>query len=202
MKSYGPSTWRDKSGVEKTKYGPLYIHFKEECLKNFDTDKYYGPGDDYRQVLNRQNMKGRKASQNNPTPKVDVEKLLSAQSDPNSLIRSVVVYGDSYLVFLYTDKQLEDIEQFCCSDNDVSVLGIDTTFKLCDTWVTDTSYRNKRVLSTRSKKHPVHLGPVMLHFTKNEETFRRFCAELLSANPQLNGLTKIGVDMESAIFNA
>ena len=41
----------------------------------------------------------------------------------------------------------------------------------------------------------------MLHFTKNEETFRQFCAELLSANPQLNGLTKIGVDMESAIFN-
>ena len=79
-----------------------------------------GESQNYRQVLNRQNMKRRKASQNNPTPKDDVEKLLSAQRDPNSLIGSVVVYGDSYLVFLY-NKQLEDIEQFCCSDNDVSV---------------------------------------------------------------------------------
>ena len=41
----------------------------------------------------------------------------------------------------------------------------------------------------------------MLHFTEDEETFRRFCLELLAGNPKLTELKKIGVDMEEAIFN-
>ena len=41
----------------------------------------------------------------------------------------------------------------------------------------------------------------MLHFTKDDETFRRFCAELLSANPKLTDIKTVGVDMESAISN-
>ena len=40
-----------------------------------------------------------------------------------------------------------------------------------------------------------------MHFTKDEETFRRFCVELISAIPQLMNLEKVGVDMDSAIFN-
>ena len=47
VKSYGQSTWGDKKGVEQMKYGPLYMHFREECLKNFDTDNYCGPNDDF-----------------------------------------------------------------------------------------------------------------------------------------------------------
>ena len=41
----------------------------------------------------------------------------------------------------------------------------------------------------------------MLHFTKDEEAFRRFCVELVSANPGIMNLRKVGVDMEAAIFN-
>ena len=40
-----------------------------------------------------------------------------------------------------------------------------------------------------------------MHFTKDEETFRRFRVELISANPQLINLKKVGVYMEAAIFN-
>lgn len=39
-----------------------------------------------------------------------------------------------------------------------------------------------------------------MHFTKDEETFR-FCVELISAIPQQMNLTKVGVVMDSAIFN-
>ena len=66
-------------------------------------------------------------------------------------------------------------------------------------WITDTSYRNKRLLSSRAIKNPVYLGPVVMYFTKDEGTFRRFCVELISANPQL--LKKDRVDMEAAIFS-
>ena len=41
----------------------------------------------------------------------------------------------------------------------------------------------------------------MMPFLKNEETFRRFCIELVSANPQLINLNKVGVDMEVSIFS-
>ena len=78
------------------------------------------------------------------------------------------------------------------------VLNIDTTFKLCDMWVTDTSYRNHSVWS---KKHAVAMRPVMFYFTKDEATFRRFCSEIVCANPRLLELKKIGCDMEAAILN-
>ena len=135
------------------------------------------------------------------TPKSDLEKLLEKQRETNSLVKAVLQYKDSYLVFLYTEKQLHDISQFCCGDNDVAVLGIDTTFNLCHLWVTDTSYRNKRLANRSTQKSPVNVGPTMLHFTKDDETFRRFCAEMLCSNPQIVTLQKVGVDMEKAIFN-
>lgn len=53
IKSYGTSTWTDRSsGTERSKFGPMYIHFNQKCLENFDSEKHYGPGSrfDYRRV--------------------------------------------------------------------------------------------------------------------------------------------------------
>ena len=68
-------------------------------------------------------------------------------------------------------------------------------------WITETSYRNKSLLSSRSRKNPVHLSPVMMLLTKDEETFRRFGVELTSTNSQLIKLKKVGLNMELVIFN-
>ena len=44
LRSYGRITWIDKStGKEKAKFGPMYIHFHENCLKNF-SETFYAPG--------------------------------------------------------------------------------------------------------------------------------------------------------------
>ena len=41
VRSYGRITWTEKStGKEKAKYGPTYIHFHENCLKNFSEILY------------------------------------------------------------------------------------------------------------------------------------------------------------------
>ena len=41
IRSYGTSTWTNKvTGKENSKYGPMYL----KCLKNFDNENYYGPG--------------------------------------------------------------------------------------------------------------------------------------------------------------
>ena len=45
IRSYGTSAWTNKvTGRENSKYGPVYLHFNERCLKNLDDENYYGPG--------------------------------------------------------------------------------------------------------------------------------------------------------------
>ena len=67
-------------------------------------------------------------------------------------------------------------------------------------WIPDTSYRNKQLLS-RARKNPVHLCPVIMQFTNDEETFRSFCVEMISANPQLINLKKVAEDIKAKIFS-
>ena len=42
---------------------------------------------------------------------------------------------------------------------------------LCDMWVTNSCYRNKSLISNTSRAHPAYLGPTLLHFTKDTQTF-------------------------------
>ena len=47
VRSYGRITWTDKStGKEKAKFGPMYIQFHENCLKNF-SDTFCGPSQSF-----------------------------------------------------------------------------------------------------------------------------------------------------------
>ena len=126
--------------------------------------------------------------------------LIKSQVDPTSMLKTLTITGSCYIAFAYTKKQIQDIEQFCCLDVDCSILAIDTTFNLCNFWITDTAYRNRRILNPDTGEHPVNLGPFMIHFTKDESTFRRFALELLSQNENLSKISRIGVDLESAIF--
>ena len=56
-------------------------------------------------------------------------------------------------------------------------------------------------MNVEKKKHTVFLGPIILHFTKDEDAFSRFALENLHAKKEIRKLKQIGVDMESAIYN-
>ena len=48
VKSYGIIMWADrKTGQEKSKFGPMYIHFNLHCLETFDRENIYGAGKRY-----------------------------------------------------------------------------------------------------------------------------------------------------------
>ena len=49
--------------------------------------------------------------------------------------------------------------------------------------------------------HPVYVGPTLLHFTKNRQTFTGFALEIQACNPETRGIKKIGFDIEDAIYN-
>ena len=86
-----------------------------------------------------------------------------------------------------------------CCDSD-NVLCIDTTFNLCSSWVTDCCYNNDR-LRTNEGKHPIFLGPAIVHFEKDVFLFSRFASEMLTYQPAISNLKTIGTDLEKAIFN-
>ena len=92
----------------------------------------------------------------------------------------------------------QDIKHFCCGAN-ASVLGVDTTFNLCNMWVTDTCYHNKRVINRETGNNSIFLGPTLFHFTKDDKTFSRLALELLDTELELINLKAIRADMEKAI---
>ena len=130
----------------------------------------------------------------------DLSNLLCQLKSIN-VIESIVIKKNCYFCFVATKKQTNYISTFCCSGNDISVLEIDVTYNLCDIWVTDSCCRNKRLISNTSGVYPVYLGPTLLHFTKDIQTFTQFALEIQACNPETRGIKKIGVDMEDAIYN-
>ena len=67
---------------------------------------------------------------------------MAAQKDVNFFIKTVAV-TDNWLA--YIEKQLNDVEKFCCKVTDSTILAVDAAFNLCIMWITDTSYRNLRL---------------------------------------------------------
>ena len=44
IRSIGESCWTDKTtGKEISHVRPMYLHFNQNCLEQFDTENFYGP---------------------------------------------------------------------------------------------------------------------------------------------------------------
>ena len=100
-------------------------------------------------------------------------------------LKTISASKPAYFAFLYQSRQINYISQFCCTDINATTLAVDTTFNLCDLWVTDITYRIKRLVNVETKKHPIVLRPIMLPFTKDDDAFSRFALESLHANKEI-----------------
>ena len=48
VRTYGTTKWTNKqTEKEESRNGPMYIHFLDEWLKNYDSTVYYGPNQEY-----------------------------------------------------------------------------------------------------------------------------------------------------------
>ena len=66
-------------------------------------------------------------------------------------------------------------------------------------WLTDTSYTNTALIKTQDTKHSEFPGPMMVHFTKDQGTYRRLATEIVTAKPNLSNISIIGHDTDQAI---
>ena len=113
-------------------------------------------------------------------------------------IRDVKVFPEPAIV-LATDQQLFDIERFCCNPTEFSIL---TTFTLGDFDVTPTTYRNLLLQCKRTKKSPVMVGPMLIHYRKTFSTYLFFASCMISLNKNLRRLHAFGADGEAPLTDA
>ena len=68
--------------------------------------------------------------------------------------------------------------------------------------VTPITYRHLLLISQRSGKSPVFLGPMLVHYRKDFRTFLYFASTVVGLCPQLERLQAFGTDGETALIEA
>ena len=106
------------------------------------------------------------------------------------------------MCFLGNDRQLHDVDRFCCDKEEFSILGVDPTFNLGDFLVTITTYKHLLLQDRISGKSPVMIGPVLIHQTKKTATYHSLASSMVGLCPNLVNLKVYGTDGEHAISNA
>lgn len=83
-----------------------------------------------------------------------------------------------------------------------SVLGIDPTFNLGDFYVTVTTYENLMLNNRKTAKHPVFIGPMLVHQKRTYDTYYHFASEMLKYRKEFTSMNVIGTDGEEQLRNA
>ena len=104
------------------------------------------------------------------------------------------------MAVLVSNWTLNDLDRFCTSPH-CTILCVDPTFSLGDFDVTVTTYRHL-MLHNSSGKHPVMMGPLMIHKQKKFESYHFFASSLVGLKPSLRHLRAFGTDGEKAISKA
>ena len=92
-------------------------------------------------------------------------------TSPNRFLR-FVQGAPQALAFLSDVRQLLDLERFCTNPSKPGILRIDTTYNCGEFYVTPTTYRHQLLLSKRTGKHPVLLGPTLIHITLGKKVVK------------------------------
>ena len=103
---------------------------------------------------------------------------------------------------LARDRQLSDMARFCTESDEFSIVGIDPTFSLGEFSLTVTTYRHLQLLHHRTNKHPIMLGPMLVHQNKTFESYHFLASSVVCLCPQLSSLKAFGTDGEKALGDA
>ena len=130
-----------------------------------------------------------------------IEQCKKEESKADPFIRIVQGAPDS-MCLLATNRQLHDMVRFCTNRDEFSIVGVDPTFNLGDFSVTMTTYRHLQLYDCTTKKHPVLLGPLLIHQRKSKQSYYFMASSLVGLCPQLSSLLCFGTDGEKALGDA
>lgn len=107
------------------------------------------------------NIKKPKSDENDALLSVMVMcKECTSEEDP--FVR-IVTSAPEPMCVMCTELQLADLERFCTGSSEFCPLSIDPTFNLGDFSVTVSSFRNLLLVKQGTRKHPVMIGPMLVH---------------------------------------
>ena len=127
-----------------------------------------------------------------------IEECKKEQSHANPFIRAVSAAPEAMCV-LAGDCQLNDMARFCTDGSQFSIVGVDLTFNLGDFSLTVTTYRHLHLLHRATKKHPVMLGPMLVHQNKTFKSYHFLASTMVGLCPMLSSLTAFVTDGEKPL---
>ena len=68
--------------------------------------------------------------------------------------------------------------------------------------MTPTTYEHMLLKNRKTGKHPVFIGPVMVHQNRKYVTYYYFASQLKKMRPGLEGLSAVGTDGEETLSSA
>ena len=98
------------------------------------------------------------------------------------------------------DRQLLDLERFCTNPSKPGILSMDTTYNCGEFYVTPTTYRHQLLLS-KTGKHPLLLGPTLIHKHRDQEAFSYLASSMIRLKPSPARILAVGCDRAKAIKN-
>ena len=128
--------------------------------------------------------------------------LYRMKEEDSSFIRDVSIGKEGLSIVLTSDVQLAEMEKFCTEEMMFAVMQIDQTFNLGPYECTPISYQNLLLERKSTGKPPVFVGPVLIHYRKDERTYMDFLNKLKSLRAGLQEIISFGTDGEMALVNA
>lgn len=98
--------------------------------------------------------------------------------------------------------QMQDMVRFLTCTHHFSVMTMDTTYKLGEFYVTPMTYHHLMVEDTKTKRHPVMLGPLLVHQKVDFPAFNYFASTLIGLRKDLKHILAFGSDGDKAIVEA
>ena len=140
----------------------------------------------------------------NPKSSDPISTLLSMQyEEQEKFIQEITIEDNQPNVIIYNNEHIEHIKKFCTNEGENSPFCVDMTFNMGNFYVVVTTYRHLQVTSTKTKKEPVMIGPIMLTTKKDRKSYQRLFQKMISACPDLrNTLKAYGSDGELALIQA
>ena len=122
--------------------------------------------------------------------------------DPQQRFIRHITMSPEPAIILYTDAQLHDLVRFCTATHKHCVLTIYPIFSLGDFDVTVMTYQHLLVESVRTGRHPIMIGPIMIHYCKTFSTYLFFASSIVGECRALQSLRAFGTDGEKALSDA
>jgi len=124
-----------------------------------------------------------------PILEITQKMKLAAEGGGEKFVRCYSLDDDSPKVVLFTDSQVDDIVNFCCSEilGHKSLLYADVTFQLGPFFVLMTTYKNMTLYTkgTNPPTCPIMIGPIMLCMLKDKATYLTLFQKLTAKVPGL-----------------